>query len=126
MTAPCPNSAAQGSYARSAGKLRKIEELCAAVGVHTRPRLVGGVWIVPLLSWYHSTWDRESDVAGARPVEKVCNLIRLCIEALGFITLWTCERVCRCPLLAFGSCKGIGRLFLQSVGLFGAVNMSVV
>ena len=59
------------SAAPSAGKLRKIEELCTAAGVHTRPRLVGGVWVVPLLSWYHSTWDREPDVDGARPVEKV-------------------------------------------------------
>ena len=57
---------------RLVGKLRKINALCAALGVQTAPADLGGVWVVPLLSWYHASWDREPDIAGARPVEKVC------------------------------------------------------
>ena len=25
----------------------------------TSPQKVGGVWIVPVCSWYHFSWDRE-------------------------------------------------------------------
>ncbi len=53
------------------GKLHRLEELCASLGVHTRPTRVGGVWLVPLLSWYHASFDAEPDIEGARPVEQV-------------------------------------------------------
>lgn len=33
------------------------------------------MWIVPLLSWYHSTWDCEPDVAGAMAAHKVVHFI---------------------------------------------------
>ena len=59
------------------GKLRKINALCAALGVQTAPAELGGIWVVPLLSWYHASWDREPDIAGARPVEKVCTALSL-------------------------------------------------
>lgn len=48
-----------------------MHALCADLGVRTAPASVCGVWIVPLLSWYHATWDREPDVPGAVPVQKV-------------------------------------------------------
>jgi len=54
-----------------AGKLRRLEELCETLGVRTRPARVGGVWVVPLLSWYHASFDAEPDIEGARPVDQV-------------------------------------------------------
>lgn len=55
----------------STEKLEWINALCARLGVRTRPACVGGVWIFPLLSWYHASWDREPDVPGAEPISKV-------------------------------------------------------
>lgn len=34
-----------------AEKLKLVQQLCGRLGVHTAPACVGGVWIVPLLSW---------------------------------------------------------------------------
>ncbi|KDD73913.1 hypothetical protein H632_c1736p0, partial [Helicosporidium sp. ATCC 50920] len=56
-------------YAR--GKLELLESICQRLHVHTAPARVGGVWIFPLLSWYHSSWDREPDVPGALPIDQV-------------------------------------------------------
>ena len=53
------------------GKLRRVLDLCAELGVAAAPACIAGVWIVPLLSWYHATWDREPDIPGALPVTKV-------------------------------------------------------
>jgi hypothetical protein len=55
----------------NAGKLRRVLDLCAELGVAAAPACIAGVWIVPLLSWYHATWDREPDIPGALPVTKV-------------------------------------------------------
>ncbi|KAL6768574.1 hypothetical protein ACKKBF_B11275 [Auxenochlorella protothecoides x Auxenochlorella symbiontica] len=55
----------------SLGKLALLEGACAELGVHTQPACVGGVWVVPLLSWYHASWDREPDLPGATPIEKI-------------------------------------------------------
>ncbi len=30
---------------------------------------VGGVWIAPIYSWYHASFDREPDVPGAPAIE---------------------------------------------------------
>ena len=57
--------------ADSLAKLALLQRVCAGLGVHTAPACVGGVWVVPLLSWYHASWDREPDVPGATPIEKV-------------------------------------------------------
>lgn len=58
----------------SLAKLERLFALCAQIGVHTRPaRLVcessagvlqdaAGVWIVPVLSWHHSSFDTEPDI----------------------------------------------------------------
>ncbi|KAK2080575.1 hypothetical protein QBZ16_000429 [Prototheca wickerhamii] len=52
-------------------KLQLVRDTCARLGVHTSPACVGGVWVFPLLSWYHASWDREPDLPGAIPIEKV-------------------------------------------------------
>ncbi|PSC74940.1 Metallo-dependent [Micractinium conductrix] len=50
-------------------KLRLIWEACARLGVHTRPRCLGGsLWIVPVLSWHHRSFDSEPDIPGVPPV----------------------------------------------------------
>lgn len=49
-----------------------IRALCRELGVRTEPAKLGGVWIAPIYSWYHASFDREPDVPGAPAVEKVC------------------------------------------------------
>ncbi len=48
-----------------------IKNLCHELGVHTEPMRISGVWIAPIYSWYHASFDREPDVPGAPAVEKV-------------------------------------------------------
>lgn len=56
----------------SLGKLEALLDICSELGVKTRPEKVGDrVWIVPLWSWYHGSWDREPDIPGSYPIEKV-------------------------------------------------------
>ena len=45
-------------------KLHELLELCESLGVQTRPAKVDGVWIVPLLSWHHESFDTEPDIEG--------------------------------------------------------------
>ena len=58
-------------------KLELLSSVCKGLGVHTSPCQVGGVWIVPLLSWYHGCWDREPDVDGATPIHKASRSVAL-------------------------------------------------
>jgi hypothetical protein len=53
-----------------------VLDLCAELGVAAAPACIAGVWIVPLLSWYHATWDRELDIPGALAVTKVVPSLR--------------------------------------------------
>lgn len=46
-------------YSDSHGKLVKIRKLCAELGVRTTACCVKGVWVVPILGWYHHSWDTE-------------------------------------------------------------------
>ena len=51
----------------SLDKLARVESACASLGVRTRPlyvRVADGddVLIVPLYSWYHSSWDAEPEL----------------------------------------------------------------
>ena len=56
----------------SLGKLEKIKQLCITLGVHTAPRKVlNAIWIVPLWSWYHASWDKEPDVPNSIPITRV-------------------------------------------------------
>jgi len=43
----------------SAEKLLRLQTVCEELGVHTTPQLIEGVWVVPILGWYHTTWDTE-------------------------------------------------------------------
>jgi hypothetical protein len=53
----------------SLAKLACIRSLCRRLGVHTAPTRVPpppgctrGCWVVPLLSWYHGSFDHEPDI----------------------------------------------------------------
>ena len=55
----------------SAEKLALLQHTCTEFGVHTTPQCLEGVWIVPLYSWYHASFDQEPDVPNAIPANKV-------------------------------------------------------
>lgn len=55
----------------SLGKLDHLKSIADELGVKYKPERIGDVWIVPLWSWYHASWDTEPDVHGAIPIEKV-------------------------------------------------------
>jgi predicted phosphodiesterase len=50
----------------SIDKFFRILDLCEAMDVRTRPAPVGGVWIVPLFSWYEASFDvdHRAEVSG--------------------------------------------------------------
>ncbi len=54
------NGTAQDSFQ----KLQLILQLCQELGIHTTPARLGNLCIVPLLSWHHSSWDKEPDIQG--------------------------------------------------------------
>ncbi|CAK9022324.1 unnamed protein product [Durusdinium trenchii] len=64
----------------SVEKFWKLEGLCQELGVKTQPSYVGKVLIVPLLSWYHSSFDKEPDIQDDTlvPVEKMMSDFMLC------------------------------------------------
>jgi hypothetical protein len=70
------------------GKLRLLLAMCERLRVHIAPACVEGVWIVPLLSWYHPSFDKEADVPGAVPIEKArpptCTMRALHLAVIGF------------------------------------------
>jgi len=43
-------------------KLIALRALCDELGVVTTPTLVEGVWVVPVLGWYHDSWDTEPEL----------------------------------------------------------------
>lgn len=58
--------------------------LCSELGVRTQPACVGcggGVWVVPLFAWYHSSFDTEPDIegwAGIPPIEDAMMDFQVC------------------------------------------------
>ena len=52
-----------------------LRQLCTEIGVHTIPQCIDGIWIVPLYSWYHASFDAEPDIPGAIPAHKVRALL---------------------------------------------------
>lgn len=55
----------------SMDKLHAFLAMCDSEGVRTRPHRIGmssdgtgGVWVVPLLSWHHQSFDTEPDITG--------------------------------------------------------------
>jgi hypothetical protein len=59
-----PLSPGQVPPEHSLAKLEQILSVCAELGVHTSPRRLRGVWVVPLLAWYHAGFDSEPDISG--------------------------------------------------------------
>lgn len=55
------------------GKLEAIRAICRELGVYMRPKCIEKVWIVPLHSYYHASFDQEPDIPGAAQVDKVGN-----------------------------------------------------
>ncbi|CAE7323000.1 unnamed protein product [Symbiodinium natans] len=49
-------------------KVAKLQELCSRLGVHNAAARVGtadtGVWVCPILSWHHQSWDPEPELEG--------------------------------------------------------------
>lgn len=43
----------------SLGKIAAIKDMCDRLGVLTKTTLVDSIWIVPILGWYHESWDTE-------------------------------------------------------------------
>lgn len=59
-------------------KLGLLRQMCTELGVYTIPKCIEGVWIVPLYSWYHASFDSEPDVPGAVPVQKMMVDFKAC------------------------------------------------
>jgi predicted phosphodiesterase len=57
----------RGEQRDSMEKFRAVLRLCDQLGVRTEPARVGGVWVVPLFSWY----DAEFDVHGEGVAEEL-------------------------------------------------------
>jgi len=64
--------------ADSVHKARAVQQACEALGVHTRPAKVSGVWVVPLFSWYHASWDRDPAPVTGPPIEQCMTDFALC------------------------------------------------
>jgi hypothetical protein len=84
-------------WANSVDKLQSLLSKCVAMGVHTHPvHFVWserGLWVVPIFSWYHPSFDRERDippnVAAIPPIEKVFQDFRRCVWPSGLDPLQT-------------------------------------
>eukprot|EP00268_Persea_americana_P041358 TRINITY_DN4116_c0_g2_i4.p1 TRINITY_DN4116_c0_g2~~TRINITY_DN4116_c0_g2_i4.p1 ORF type:complete len:319 (-),score=61.82 TRINITY_DN4116_c0_g2_i4:395-1303(-) len=61
-------------------KLDALVDACRKLGVETSPRMVGGLGIIPLFSWYHESFDREKDINGIRipSLEMACKDFHAC------------------------------------------------
>jgi hypothetical protein len=62
----------------SIDKLAAIGKVCSAEGVLMQAAMAGEVRVVPLHSWYHPEWDREADIPGATPIDKLMVDFKLC------------------------------------------------
>jgi len=70
----------EGNDLDSVTKLRMLNDTCESLGVCTSPKKLNGVWIYPILSWYHQSFDKERNIEGynIRPPEKAASDFRLC------------------------------------------------
>lgn len=68
------------NYINSLDKLNALLDVCTELGVETSPRVVDGLGIVPLFSWYHKSFDKEKDVTGVRipSLEMACKDFHAC------------------------------------------------
>jgi len=78
-----------GAGSESGDSVHKLQELlrtCAQLGVHTAPCRIrssaseDAVWVVPMLSWYHISFDTEPDLPDLRcpPVTRVMTDFSAC------------------------------------------------
>jgi predicted phosphodiesterase len=83
-------------YVDSIAKFHQIQHLCDALGVHTRPIKVGathadgGVWVVPLFSWYIRPEEGSGSLFKAKPGEDPT------------LSMWSDTRFTRWPRQADG------------------------
>lgn len=56
----------QEPYVDSVEKLGALMEACSDLEVATEPKIIDGVGIIPLFSWYHQSFDKEQDITGLR------------------------------------------------------------
>ncbi|MCO5547058.1 hypothetical protein L7F22_000499 [Adiantum nelumboides] len=70
-------------------KLLKILKVCHSLGIETGPRVVKGVGIVPLFSWYHQSFDKDPDIPGYRfsPLKFVCRDFQACKWQFPYFTV---------------------------------------
>ena len=76
-----PTPSAPSLPADSIEKLRELLALCGELGVLTTPVRIGTVWVVPVLSWYHLSFDTEPDIDlgdALQPAEKTMSDFFLC------------------------------------------------
>jgi len=78
-------------------KLHKVEALCSELGIRTKPGYVAGIYIVPIISWYHTTFDSDPDVVdeSLAPVEKSLMDFHFCKWPDGLTALEGSDSVAR-------------------------------
>ncbi|XP_020248781.1 uncharacterized protein LOC109826195 isoform X2 [Asparagus officinalis] len=61
-------------------KLNALLDACSDLGVETSPRIVEGLGIIPLFSWYHKSFDTEKDITRVRipSLEMACKDFHAC------------------------------------------------
>eukprot|EP00884_Botryococcus_braunii_P013820 jgi/Botrbrau1/22439/Bobra.0091s0041.1 len=67
-----------GGARNSVEKLAAVIAMCRDLGVLLEPAKFGNVWVVPIWSWHHASWDRESDIPGVPPPTNFISDYRLC------------------------------------------------
>lgn len=55
-------------------------QACSDLGVATEPKIIDGVGIIPLFSWYHQSFDKERDITDLRilSLEMACKDFHAC------------------------------------------------
>jgi hypothetical protein len=69
-----PNKYRAAGIYDSLTKLRRVQELCERLGVHTQPRQLGSLWVVPVFRWGRLGWPAAgtcADPASLHPVESL-------------------------------------------------------
>ena len=54
-----------------ADKFAKVLALCDQLHVQHQPAKLDGVWVVPIHSWYHASWDAEPDIPDSADITQV-------------------------------------------------------
>lgn len=70
----------RGDFSSSISKYEQIIEFCEQNDIETTPKLFGSVLVVPLLSWYHESWDTEPEITSLiiPPIHEICADYRMC------------------------------------------------